>query len=66
MSALFPPTQSPAQPGAGARNVLIEVRQLRKHFPLRKSLLGRPRGAIRAVDGIDFEVRRGDTFGLVG
>ena len=58
--------QSPGLPGAGARDVLIEVRQLRKYFPLRKSLLGGPRGAIRAVDGIDFEVHAGDTFGLVG
>ena len=58
--------QSPAHRPAGARDVLIEVRQLRKHFPLRKSLLGKARGAIRAVDGIDFDVRRGETFALVG
>lgn len=42
---------------------LIEVRDLRKHFPLGGFLR---RGAVRAVDGISFSIREGETFGLVG
>jgi oligopeptide/dipeptide ABC transporter ATP-binding protein len=52
--------------GARDGDVLIEVRQLRKHFPRQGGLLGRRSGLIRAVDGIDFDVRAGETFGLVG
>jgi oligopeptide/dipeptide ABC transporter ATP-binding protein len=55
-----------AGPAAGADEALIEVRQLRKHFPVRRSLFGRTGGVVKAVDGIDFEVRRGETLGLVG
>ena len=46
---------------------LLEVRDLKVHFPVaRGSLFRRRRGAIRAVDGISFAVRPGETFGLVG
>lgn len=38
---------------------LVEVRNLAKHFPLR-------RGAVRAVDGVTFSIRRGEALGLVG
>ena len=46
--------------------VLLEVKELRKHFPIRKGFLQRVVGQVRAVDGIDFSVNRGETFGLVG
>jgi oligopeptide/dipeptide ABC transporter ATP-binding protein len=51
-----------------ARPVLVEVRDLVKHFPVRRGLLdGRAGGAaVRAVDGISFEIARGETVGLVG
>jgi peptide/nickel transport system ATP-binding protein len=39
--------------------VLLKVTGLQKHFPIRKGLLQRQTGAVRAVDGIDFEVRKG-------
>jgi oligopeptide/dipeptide ABC transporter ATP-binding protein len=45
---------------------LLEVRRLRKYFPVRSGFLGRERAAIRAVDGISFWLGRGETLGLVG
>ncbi|MFF3503105.1 ABC transporter ATP-binding protein [Streptomyces sp. NPDC003247] len=45
---------------------LLKVEGLVKHFPIKKGLLQRQVGAVRAVDGIDFEVRRGETLGVVG
>ncbi|MBB4767502.1 ABC transporter ATP-binding protein [Amorphoplanes digitatis] len=47
-------------------DALLRVKGLEKHFPITKGLLQRKVGAVRAVDGIDFEVYRGETLGLVG
>ncbi|WP_373694887.1 ABC transporter ATP-binding protein [Kineococcus terrestris] len=48
-------------------DVLVRARDLRVHFPVRGTGLRRKRvGAVRAVDGVDLEVRRGETLGLVG
>jgi peptide/nickel transport system ATP-binding protein len=46
--------------------VLLKVTGLQKHFPIRKGLLKRQVGAVHAVDGLDFEVRSGETLGVVG
>jgi oligopeptide transport system ATP-binding protein len=45
---------------------LLSVAKLVKHFPVRKGIFGRASGAVRAVDGIDFEVGEGETLALVG
>ncbi|TDO39802.1 ABC transporter ATP-binding protein [Paractinoplanes brasiliensis] len=45
---------------------LLEVSGLEKHFPITKGLLKRQVGAVRAVDGVDLQVRSGETLGLVG
>lgn len=45
---------------------LLKVRGLSKHFIIRGGLLGREVGRVRAVDGLDIEVSRGRTLGLVG
>ena len=46
--------------------VLMEARSLRVHFPIRRGLLRRTIGQVRAVDGLDITVRAGETVGLVG
>ena len=45
---------------------LLEVNQLVKHFPVRSGLFGRHRTHVRAVDGVEFHINTGRTFGLVG
>jgi peptide/nickel transport system ATP-binding protein len=45
---------------------LLEVRDLKKHFPLKTGFLGGARGFVLAVDGISFEIRKGETLALVG
>ncbi|MGR8008123.1 ABC transporter ATP-binding protein [Streptomyces hypolithicus] len=45
---------------------LLKVSGLVKHFPIRKGLLQRQAGAVKAVDGLDFDVRQGETLGIVG
>jgi len=45
---------------------LLEVKNLKKYFPLRKGLIGGQKGNVRAVDGISFLIRGGDSFSLVG
>ncbi|MFC8868355.1 dipeptide ABC transporter ATP-binding protein [Streptomyces sp. NPDC057148] len=52
--------------GAARGETLLKVTGLQKHFPIKKGLLQRQVGAVRAVDGIDFEVRSGETLGVVG
>ncbi|MFG3514936.1 MULTISPECIES: ABC transporter ATP-binding protein [Streptomyces] len=69
------PAQTTGEPSGGAATltkdaapgeVLLKVTGLKKHFPIKKGLLQRQVGAVHAVDGIDFEVRSGETLGVVG
>ncbi|MGW0085830.1 dipeptide ABC transporter ATP-binding protein [Streptomyces sp. NPDC003393] len=60
------PQQASASEGSAETDVLLKVEGLTKHFPIKKGLLQRQVGAVKAVDGIDFEVRRGETLGVVG
>jgi len=46
--------------------LLLDVRDLRKHFPIRRGLFSRVSGHVKAVDGVSFTVGKGETLGLVG
>jgi len=46
--------------------VLVETRNLKTHFPILRGILRRPVGAVKAVDGINLAIKRGQWMGLVG
>ena len=48
-----------------SESLLIEAREVRKHFPVRTTSFG-PAPLVRAVDGVDLSIRKGETLGLVG
>jgi oligopeptide transport system ATP-binding protein len=50
----------------GEGHTLLQVRGLKKHFPIHGGLLKRQIGTVYAVDGVDFDVNSGETFSLVG
>ncbi|MCZ4135842.1 peptide ABC transporter substrate-binding protein, partial [Escherichia coli] len=45
---------------------LLEVKHLKTYFPIKKGLLNRTTGYVKAVDDVSITIRRGETFGLVG
>ncbi len=45
---------------------IMRVKHLKMHFPITKGLLKRQVGSVKAVDGVSFTIKRGQTFGLVG
>ncbi len=48
------------------RQEILTVQALKKHYPMKGDLLGKSHGVVKAVDGISFSIRRGQTMGLVG
>jgi peptide/nickel transport system ATP-binding protein len=57
---------APKAPAASEGQALLQVTDLVKHFPIKKGLLQRQVGAVQAVDGLTFDVRQGETLGVVG
>src|SRR5689334_20417799 len=49
-----------------AQDPLLSVRDLKVHFPVRRGVLRRQVGTIKAVDGVSFDLKSGSTLGLVG
>ncbi|HCU97894.1 MAG TPA: dipeptide/oligopeptide/nickel ABC transporter ATP-binding protein, partial [Chloroflexi bacterium] len=47
-------------------DTMLSVKDLKIHFPIKKGVLQRQVGAVLAVDGVTFDIFRGETFGLVG
>ena len=64
MTEPSPAVASPRE--APAAEPLIDVVDLHTHFPVRTGLLSRQTESIRAVDGVTFDIRKGEVFGLVG
>ncbi len=56
----------PATDRGGPAQPLLAVRGLVKHFPVRDPVWVRPRRAVHAVDGVNFDVAKGETLGIVG
>ncbi|NLO81947.1 MAG: dipeptide ABC transporter ATP-binding protein [Clostridiales bacterium] len=48
------------------KDVLVEVKDLKKYFPVRGGLIKEKRQVLKAVDGVSFDIYRGETLGLVG
>ena len=48
------------------KDVLLEVKGLKKYFPIEEGFLRKIVGQVKAVDGVDFYIRGGETLGLVG
>ena len=54
------------EPSAAPSNDLIQVEDLKVYFPIRSGMFQQAVGSVKAVDGVSFTIRRGETLGLVG
>lgn len=47
-------------------DVLLEVKNLKKHFPIKGNVFNKSKQVLKAVDGVSLQVKKGETFSLVG
>jgi oligopeptide transport system ATP-binding protein len=66
ISGIMDPVKTKETVGNGKSEVLLSVKDLKMHFPIKGGLLGRTQGYVKAVDGVTFDIFRGETLGLVG
>jgi oligopeptide transport system ATP-binding protein len=66
MTATATATEAPPPPRPHDKANIIEVDDLKVHFPIRGGMFRKPVGAVKAVDGVTLQVHRGETLGLVG
>jgi peptide/nickel transport system ATP-binding protein len=66
MAQLHDTTPDAETPAATSAPTLVDVRNLKVHFPLGGGFLKKASGTLKAVDGISFSIRKGETLGLVG
>lgn len=50
----------------GEQETLLEVKNLKKYYPIKKGVISRTVGHVKAVDGLNFSIKKGETLGLVG
>ncbi len=48
------------------KDVLLEIKNLKKHFPVKNKIFSKTKSMVKAVDGVSFSIKRGETLGLVG
>src|SRR5262249_3514631 len=63
---VFGKDHAPKDDRRRAVSPLVEVRDLKKHFPITRGVFAQVSGNVYAVDGVSFEIGRGETLGLVG
>jgi oligopeptide transport system ATP-binding protein len=66
LSGVVEPVQSDKKQEKVNQEVLLSVKDIKMHFPIKGGLLGRTQGHVKAVDGVSFDIIKGETLGLVG